>query len=145
MVCRFFDRTRLFLLLLLPLALLTACGSSLPALDSGQQRFQQEFADLTLTLDTAATPQINQPQIFRVHLTDSRGRPIEDADVYLKLDMDMLCLSDRSPVAEPIAGGTYQAASVYPMAGEWHVEVIADVAGSEHSATFELEVAEVTQ
>ncbi len=144
MVRRFSRSIRLLILLSLA-ALLTACGSSLPALAPDQQRFQQEFADLTLTLDTTATPQINQPQTFRVHLTDNRGQPIEGADVYLKLGMDMLCLSDSSPVAEPVAGGTYQAASVYPMAGEWHVEVIADVAGSEHSATFELEVAEAGQ
>jgi nitrogen fixation protein FixH len=144
MLHRFFHPMR-WVLLLLTVAMLAACGSSLPALAPDQQRFQQEFADFTLTLDTTAAPRINQPQIFRVHLTDARGRPIEGADVYLKLAMDMLCLSDSSPVAEPVDSGIYQAASVYPMAGEWHIDVIAEVAGSEHSATFKLEVAEATQ
>lgn len=125
--------------------LVSACGGGggLPALSRDQVRAQQTVNGVTITLDTLRDPQVNQPQPFRVTLTDRLGRPIDGADVYLDLAMDMLCLSGAKPIATPIGPGQYAARSVYQMAGEWEVTVYTELSGQQRQALFRISVADV--
>lgn len=126
------------------LALLaSACGGgSLPPLAPDQVRAQQTVNGITITLDTQRDPRINQPQRFRVTLTDRLGRPLDGASVYLDLDMNMICLSGAQPLATPVGPGQYEARSIYQMAGEWEVTVYARVNGELRQALFRINVAD---
>ena len=119
---------------LLGLSLLTACGSTTP-------RQIQEAGGITIGLETEQNPQVHQLQTFLVTLRDQQGRALESNDVYLDLRCQALCAINR-PMAEPVGNGTYQAQTVYTMAGPWTVRVVARVAGQEHAAVFVTEVAE---
>ena len=120
-----------------------ACGGgSLPPLAPDQVRAQQTVNGMTITLDTQRDPQINQPQRFRVTLTDRLGRPLDGANVYLDLDMNMICLSGAQPLATPVGPGQYEARSVYQMAGEWEITVYARVNGELRQALFRIHVAD---
>lgn len=134
----------LALLAALAAALLAgACGGgSLPPLAPDQVRAQQTVNGITFTLDTQRDPQINQPQRFRVTLTDRLGRPLDGANVYLDLDMNMICLSGAQPLATPVGPGQYEARSVYQMAGEWEITVYAQVNGELRQALFRIHVAD---
>lgn len=134
----------LTLLVVLAAALLAgACsGGSLPPLAPDQVRAQQTVNGMTITLDTQRDPQINQPQRFRVTLTDRLGRPLDGASVYLDLDMNMICLSGAQPLATPVGPGQYEARSVYQMAGEWEITVYARVNGETRQALFRIHVAD---
>lgn len=120
-----------------------ACGpGSLPPLAPDQVRAQQTVNGMTITLDTQRDPQINQPQRFRITLTDRLGRPLDGANVYLDLDMNMICLSGAQPLATPVGPGQYEARSVYQMAGEWEITVYAQVNGELRQALFRIHVAD---
>ncbi len=121
---------------------LSACGGGLPALAGDQVRAQQTVDGVTITLDTQREPRVNQPQRFRVTLTDRLGRPLDGAEVYLDLDMDMLCLSGARPIATPRGPGQYEARSVYQMAGEWEVTVYTELQGQQRQALFRIKVAD---
>ncbi len=121
---------------------LSACGNGLPALAHDQVRAQQTVDGVTITLDTQRDPRVNQPQRFRVTLTDRLGRPLDGAEVYLDLDMDMLCLSGARPLATPSGPGQYELRSVYQMAGEWEVTVYAELQGQQRQALFRISVAD---
>lgn len=121
---------------------LSACGGGLQALAGDQVRAQQTVDGVTITLDTQRDPRVNQPQRFRVTLTDRLGRPLDGAEVYLDLDMDMLCLSGARPIAIPRGPGQYEARSVYQMAGEWEVTVYTELQGQQRQALFRIRVAD---
>lgn len=121
---------------------LSACGVGLPSLARNQVRAQQTVDGVTITLDTQRDPRVNQPQRFRVTLTDRLGRPLDGAEVYLDLDMDMLCLSGARPIATPRGPGQYEARSVYQMAGEWEVTVYTELQGQQRQALFRIRVAD---
>jgi hypothetical protein len=120
---------------------LGACGRELPALAPDQVRAQQTVDGLTVTLDTARDPRVNEAQRFSITLTDRAGRPVDGADIYLDLEMAMICLGAK-PVAEPQGAGQYWARSVYPMAGDWEVTVVVEDQVGERRATFAIPVAE---
>lgn len=120
-----------------------ACGpGSLPPLAPDQVRARQTVNGITFTLDTQRDPQINQPQRFRITLTDRLGRPLDGANVYLDLDMNMICLSGAQPLATPVGPGQYEARSVYQMAGDWEITVYAQVNGELRQALFRIHVAD---
>lgn len=119
---------------------LGGCGA-LPALPAGQERRQERIDGLTVTLDTLRDPQVNQAQPVRVTLTDERGRPVDGADVYLELTMDMICIGGGAPIASADGPGQYSLTTVFPMAGDWEVVVVADVGGRERRARFTVPVA----
>lgn len=126
---------------LLPL-LLAACDA-LPALAPGYERRQQTLDEgVTITLDSPGEPIVEETQRLRITLTDQRGRPIDGADVYVDLDMEMLCLSGAAPAAEPIGAGQYEALAVYLMPGDWDVAVIARIDGVDRRAVFSITVSE---
>lgn len=122
--------------------LLSGCGGALPPLGADQERHQQRVDGLTITLDTLRDPQVNAAQPFGVALTDARGQPVDGADVYLDLAMDMLCLSGAKPIAEPVGPGRYRAQSVYQMPGTWDVTVVVERDERTDRATFVIPVAD---
>jgi nitrogen fixation protein FixH len=126
--------------------LLFGCGQpDLPPLAADQQRFQQQVDGVTITLDSSRTPQINQAETLRVTLHDAQGDPITTADVWVDLTMDMLCLSDMTPVATAVGAGSYEVITAYQMAGAWQVAVLARVGAQQHRAVFALEVLDRTE
>ncbi len=130
--------------LLIAVLLLAACAqaTALPALRADYARQQQQDGGLTFTLDAPAAPRINQPQRLFITLRDRRGAPVPDAEVYFDLDMDMLCLSHNQPIADHLGDGSYAADTVYVMAGDWRIRVIATIEEVEYRALFTTSVVE---
>jgi hypothetical protein len=127
----------------LGLLVLTACGGlRLPPLAADQQRFQQQIDGVTITLDSSKAPRVDQTETLRITLHDAQGRPITTADVYVDLEMDMLCLSGMTPVGVPTGGGSYAVHTVYQMAGDWRITVAAQVGAHRHQAVFAIPVNE---
>ncbi|GAB4428259.1 MAG: FixH family protein [Chloroflexi bacterium OHK40] len=124
------------------LLVLAGCAAQLPSLAANEVRAQQTVDGITVTLDSGRAPRVNETQHFRVTLTDERGRPIDGADVYLELEMDMICLGGGMPVAEAVGPGQYALNAVYPMPGDWEVTVHATIASHTYQATFAIPVAE---
>ena len=85
---------------------------------------------------------LNQQQTWLVTLTDAAGQPIDNADVYIELDMPVMTMGQNNPLASAKGSGTYQAEGLYSMSGDWHVIVHADVNGSDHAALFNINVTE---
>jgi nitrogen fixation protein FixH len=134
---------RLLAAALLALGLLGLAGCvALPALAPDQERRQQRVEGLTVTLDTLREPLVNQTQPFRVTLSDESGRPVEGAQVFVDLEMDMICIGQGTRIADEVSPGRYEATSVYPMAGEWRVNVIVRLGDEERKAPFAVTVAE---
>jgi hypothetical protein len=122
---------------------LTACATStLPPLADGAVRAQQVREGLTFTLDSQAAPKINTTQHLRLTLADAGGRPVEGAQVYFDMEMNMLCLSGSKPVANAVGRGGYEVDVVYVMAGNWKVTAVATVDDRELRITFPISVAE---
>lgn len=128
---------------LVAVVLIVAAGLVLSGrLRADTQQAQQTVDGLTITLEKATNPQINQSQQFVVRLIDQRGQPVEDASVYLDLDMPAMPMSLNQPIASSLGNGMYQAESVYTMDGFWTVTVVANVDGREHRAVFDSKVAQ---
>lgn len=120
--------------------LLASCDA-LPALAPDQERRQQAIdGGVTVTLDSPRDPVVEETQRLRITLTDQQGRPIDGADVYVDLAMEMLCLSGAAPRAEPLGNGQYEALAVYLMPGDWEVSVITRIAEVERRAVFSIAV-----
>lgn len=133
------NRSRYCILIVLALAcLLTACGTRaavLPDPAPNTIRQQQDADGLTITMDTAEAPRPNEYQQFLVTLTDGRGQPVDDADVYLDLRCLALC-GPNTPIADPVGSGAYLAQTAYTMAGDWKIIVNATVGDTDHQAVF---------
>ena len=130
-------------LVLIGLALaLAACGGT--ASNGGPPAGQTLTVDgITIGLQPQpAQAVVNQRQTWLVTLADAAGRPIENADVYLELDMPSMTMGQNNPLATPKGNGVYQAEGLYSMSGEWHVIVHAEVDGTDHPALFTIEVKE---
>ena len=128
---------------LLGLLVLAACGGpALPPLEADQQRFQQQIDGVTITLDSSKAPRVDQTETLRIMLHDAQGRPMNDAAVSVDLEMDMLCLSGMTPVGTPAGDGRYDIHSVYQMAGEWRITVLAETRSGPREAVFAVEVGE---
>jgi hypothetical protein len=117
------------------LVILAGCGGT--AKPAGQT---QTVDGLTITLTALAEPAMSKPQQWTVKLADAAGQPVTGADVYLELIMTTMTMGQNKPLASDNGDGTYSAAGVYSMDGEWHVAVHAEVAGVEHVATFNVSV-----
>ncbi|MEI6779256.1 MAG: FixH family protein, partial [Chloroflexales bacterium] len=76
--------------ILLALCLTSCAASILPPLADGFVRAQQAHEGLTFTLDSPSAPQVNTTQHLRVTLLDADGRPVENANVYFDMTMNML-------------------------------------------------------
>ena len=120
---------------LLVCLLIAACNqSSAPVANTIRQ--EQIVEGLTITLEMAAQPELNRPYHFVVTLTDAQGQFIDDADVYLDLEMLEHPMGTNQPIATPQGLGTYDVEAVYTMAGPWAVTVVAELDEKTYRATF---------
>ncbi|MEI8308509.1 MAG: FixH family protein [Chloroflexales bacterium] len=122
---------------------LTSCAAPvLPPLADGVVRVQQVREGLTFTLDSQSAPRKNTTQHLRITLVDADGRPVENANIYFDMTMNMLCLSDGKPVANAVGRGGYEVDVVYVMAGDWKVTAVATLGDRDLRATFPIHVTE---
>lgn len=134
--------------------LLAACGNSASdhgvhtavpadaAIPAGSSVQTQTIDGLTIALEAPSEPKLLDAASFLITLTDSAGKPVEGADVYLDLLMTTMPMGTNKPVASPEGPGKYRAQGVFDMAGEWDITVHATVAGKDHAAKFTSTVAE---
>lgn len=113
---------------------LAACGGS----DYAQQT--QNVDGLTITFEHPAQAELLKNYDLTVTLTDAAKKPVEGADVSLKLDMPAMPMADTQPVADSAGNGRYRVNTTYNMAGDWLITVNAEVDGKTHKATFEQKV-----
>lgn len=122
------------------LIILAACGATSGA--AAQNRQEQTVDGVTVALQTAAAPRMNDAQELVVTLTDAQGMPLEGADVYLDLDMPAMSMGTNRPILSPGVDGTYRGQTAFTMSGEWTVTVVVDTNGQERRATFTVAVQE---
>ncbi|WP_298818525.1 FixH family protein [Chloroflexus sp.] len=95
---------------------------------------------LSITLDTPDRPRMNTAIDFVVLLQDAKGQPIDDASVYLDLDMPAMPMGVTQPVALPDGPGRYWARTAYTMEGLWEITVVVERAEETYRATFRRDV-----
>ncbi|MEF3274493.1 MAG: FixH family protein [Chloroflexus sp.] len=122
-------------LLILVLMVLVACSSSATPL-----RETQIVNGLSITLDTPDHPRMNTAVDFVVLLQDTQGQWIDDANVYLDLDMPAMPMGITRPVALPDGPGRYWARTAYTMEGLWEITVVVERAAMTYRATFRRDV-----
>lgn len=139
-ICRSSLLLEMILLLLVPL---TACSTqaAAPAMQGGLRQ-HQAVDGLNITLEMPVQPHVNQRQEIFITLADAQGTPINDADIYLVLDMTGHPMAKNQPIADAAGNGRYSTSAVYTMAGDWTIAVVANVRGQEHRATFTTQVNE---
>jgi nitrogen fixation protein FixH len=115
-----------------------ACASSGAAPSTIRQ--QQTSNGLSITLERATEPKLNQTQAFTIRLTDSTQAPVEGADIYLDLTMPADPMGTNRPIATPQGAGVYTAQSAFIMVGDWAITVVANVNGTEHRVVFDATV-----
>jgi hypothetical protein len=120
---------------------LAACGQSATPVASSTVRQQQIVDGVTITIEMAAQPELNQPQRFVITLNDAQGQLIDDASVYLNLEMAEHPMGSNKPVATPQGAGTYDLQTVYTMNGPWTITVVAEHNGMVYQAVFTTTVA----
>lgn len=114
---------------------LVACSQSAPpAVTTVRQ--QQTVEELTITLEMGTQPDLNRPQYLVVTLTDGQGQFVDDAEVYLKLEMTEHPMGTNQPIATAQGAGTYDVEAVYTMTGPWMIDVVAERGGKTYRATF---------
>jgi YtkA-like len=120
---------------------LSGCGSS-PGSATSKLVTQRQLVDrLLLALEAPEKPPLLTEQELVVTLTDSTGKPIDGAEVWLGLVMPTMRHSPNEPDAVAIGPGRYRASALFTMVGNWDVEVHATVRGQEYVATFHAPVA----
>ncbi|MFN3374047.1 MAG: FixH family protein [Chloroflexus sp.] len=117
------------------LALVTACSNSVTPL-----RETKVVDGLSITLDTPDRAKMNTAVDFVVLLTDAHGNPVNDANVYLDLDMPEMPMGVTRPVALPDGPGRYWARTAYTMEGWWEITVVVERAETTYRATFRRDV-----
>jgi nitrogen fixation protein FixH len=114
---------------------LVSCSTATPPPDITRQ--QQVVDGVTITLERATDPQLNQAQRFTITLIDAQNTPIDGADVYLDLTMPADPMGTNQPIATAQGAGVYTAQSAFIMAGDWTITVITTINEVEHRAVFE--------
>jgi hypothetical protein len=121
--------------LIVAVVVLVACSSGAVPL-----RETQIVDDLEITLDTPNRPRMNTAVDFIVLLRDAQGNPIDDASVYLDLDMPAMPMGVTRPVALPDGPGRYWARTAYTMEGLWEITVVVERSSMTYRATFQRDV-----
>jgi hypothetical protein len=117
--------------------LLVACNQAVAPQASNTVRQQQIVDGVTIALEMAAQPELNRPQHFIITLSDAQGQFIDDAEVYLDLEMTEHPMGTNKPIASPQGAGIYDAEAVYTMNGPWTVAVVVERDGQTYRATFD--------
>lgn len=130
---------RLYITLLVIGLLVAACGSA--GGRAGYTASQQSSDGVTILLERPNSVALLQDYEFFVTLSDAGGQPIDGATVFLEQDMPSMPMGSNQPLGEPLGKGQYRIKGVFTMDGQWVVKIHATVAGKEHVATFEQNVA----
>ncbi len=124
--------------------MLVACGNNVQptAKPAAQPTNQQQTVDgISITLTEQIAPAINKQQAWIIALQRD-GKPIDNADVYLDLDMPSMPMGQNKPLAVAQGNGSYKAEGTYTMGGLWHVTVHATIDGKDIAAKFDVNVPE---
>jgi hypothetical protein len=121
--------------LIVAVVVLVACSSGAVPL-----RETQIVDDLEITLDTPNRPRMNTAVDFIVLLRDAQGNPVDDANVYLDLDMPAMPMGVTRPVALPDGPGRYWARTAYTMEGLWEITVVVERSSMTYRAMFHRDV-----
>jgi hypothetical protein len=124
--------------LALAMLILIACGGGARA---GYASQQQTVDGLTITLERPQQIAVLQDYEFFVTLSDSVGKRVDGATVFLEQDMPAMKMNSNQPLGEPLGNGQYRLRGVFTMDGAWQLVVHASVAGKEYTARFEQQVA----
>ena len=126
----------ILLAIALPTLLLHGCGGSGASGPVKRVTQQQTVDRLTIALEAPERPQPLAEQDVVVTLTDSSGKPVDGAQVWLALMMPAHPMSPNEPDATPTGNGHYRAKAIFTMSGTWNLEVHVTVQGQEHIASF---------
>ncbi|ACL26249.1 FixH family protein [Chloroflexus aggregans] len=121
--------------LIVAVVVLVACSSGAVPL-----RETQVVDGLEITLDTPNRPRMNTAVDFIVLLRDAQGNPVDDANVYLDLDMPAMPMGVTRPVALPDGPGRYWARTAYTMEGLWEITVVVERSSMTYRAMFHRDV-----
>jgi YtkA-like len=121
----------------LAMLLLIACGGRARA---GYTSQQQTVDGLTVVLERPQQIAVLQDYEFFVTLTDSAGKRVDGATVFLEQDMPAMKMNSNQPLGEPLGNGQYRLRGVFTMDGAWQLVVHASLAGKEYTARFEQQV-----
>jgi len=127
----------LFCLLLL--TSLVACGGN----GAGQvpAPVEKTVDGVTLKLISESPLSQNTDQTWVINVTQN-GQPVDNADVYLDIDMPSMPMGQNKPLAKGEGNGNYRAQGIYTMGGAWAVSVFAEFDGKEYQASFDFNVPE---
>lgn len=120
---------------------LAACSQSVTPTAGSAVRQQQTVDGLTIMLEMTAQPELNQPQLLIITLSDAQEQLIDDADVYLDLEMAKHPMGSNKPIATPRGAGTYDLQAVFTMNGPWRLTVVAERNETVYQAVFTTTVA----
>lgn len=99
------------------LLILFGCTAAVPA-----ETLSVDGLQVTLTSPDNQT--MNRAVDFTVDVRDAAGQPVDDASVYLDMDMPAMPMGVTRPVAEWRGDGRYTAMTAYTMAGLWEITVV---------------------
>jgi hypothetical protein len=97
--------------------ILAACSATVPV-------ETQTVDGLQVIFTSPDNQSVNRAVDFTVDIFDAVGRPINDAAVYLDMDMPAMPMGVTRPVAESRGNGRYTAMTAYTMAGLWEITVV---------------------
>lgn len=127
-------KRQLYLLLVSLIWVLSACGST--AADAAITH-QQTVGDLQIKLEHPQQAFVLQDYDFKVNVSNTQGQAIDQATVYLNLDMPDMHMPPQQPLAQNNGNGNYSSTTLFSMEGTWHINVHVIYNGQEHIATFE--------
>ena len=116
-----------------------ATGGAATPIAEIPEPMQATINGVTITLESKTAPVINSPQAWIIRL-ERNGAPVESNDVYLDLVMPAMEMGQNKPLASPAGAGQYTASGTYTMQGEWDVSVHALIDGTDHVASFKVQV-----
>ncbi|HMO58930.1 MAG TPA: FixH family protein [Roseiflexaceae bacterium] len=126
---------RICLSLLLTIIILAACSTP------PTTRAEQTIDGLRIAIELPTRATVARTYDLFVTLYDATGQPINDATVFLDLDMPAMPMAVNQPIATPLGDGRYHIPAAYSMDGEWIITVHAQIGNREYQALFEQRVA----
>ncbi|MFD3165435.1 FixH family protein [Herpetosiphon sp. NSE202] len=127
------------LICLLVLTSLVACGGNDGAQVPAPVEKTVDGVTLKLTSESPLSQNTDQTWVINV---SQNGQPVDNADVYLDIDMPSMPMGQNKPLAKGEGNGNYRAQGIYTMSGAWSVSVFAEFAGKEYQANFDFNVPE---
>jgi hypothetical protein len=118
-------------ILFIAAVLLAACGAQ------GAQTAQTERYTVSLRLEGAGVGE----QVATIEVTDRQGRPVAADQVVIAPVMRDMGMASPEVAAQPVAPGRYTAGGLlFPMLGEWQLDVRVAAGGVEETVTFTVQI-----